>query len=160
MHFTEKNGRNLWWEYWQHSLRRLPASSERGQALSSAFRWCLGRTQKRRKVQKLGAGKVGIESNDFATASTCSSPYVIPATVPREREAPKWMIYEDYKLTMGMLCNYHQGLESWINRSTWWGFFYVEDCLRCGERRQEKFMMPSLPLKNLCGDQANTKKHL
>ena len=59
MHFTEKNGRNLWWEYWQHSLRRLPASSERGQALSSAFRWCLCRTQKRRKVQKLGAGKVG-----------------------------------------------------------------------------------------------------
>lgn len=32
---------------------------------------------------------MGIESNDFTTVSTCSNPYVIPATVPKEREAPK-----------------------------------------------------------------------
>lgn len=101
--------------------------------------------------------RLGIESDDFAALSTCSTSYVIPATVPKEREAPKWMMYEDYNLTMRMLCNYHQGLESWINLSTRWGFIYVENCLRCGERKQEKFMMPSLPLKNLCEDQTNTK---
>ena len=42
------------------------------------------------------------------------------------------------------------------------GFFSVQNCMKCCGRRQEKFMMPSLPLKNLqlpCGNQTHTHIH-
>lgn len=103
--------------------------------------------------------RLGIETDCFATVSTCSIflSYVIPATVAKEKEAFKWMNHEDYNLNVRMLCNYHQGSESLINLSIQWGFVCVQNFMRCGERRQEKCMMPSLPLRNLCGDQTNTK---
>ena len=88
-----------------------------------------------------------------------SSPFVIPSMVPKERRASKWMIHVDFNLTE-KCCTIIPRDKNHLSIQS--GFFSVQNCMKCCGRRQEKFMMPSLPLKNLqlpCGNQTHTHIH-
>lgn len=146
--FNESYRKEWWrygWEHWQHNIGMLKASGRPGQTVLSI----LMRTGT--WVQRLR----GVKGGEWNWLLCCYSnivvfpSYVIPATGPKEREASRCMIHEDYSLKVKTLCNYHQGPESLMNLSVQWGFFCVWNCRRCCGRRQEKCMMSGLPLKNV-----------